>query len=288
MVFDAEAAGAKARSHTIYVWPSNELIAQSWHWPASWHEAFEFATGRIGLAVAVCLLDGRPFARRRVTLDLSLGSVTFSVRRAGTSIVVTVSAFTGPEPPRPEGPDGGHRQPRAADGLVLGLRGSGRSYYLAVFHGHMPAVPAENRLPFATGCSLRESEWSGQLAVLAGTLAQASVWRRNPLAEKAPGPRSRVRIRTRGHADHRAISLAIPVALVSAPAWSAYLNPERGIRLSRLSGSQTGRGERTGPGRFADRSEPRTFFLDRRVPFDWRPLQVQQARFDYLQSRYLH
>jgi hypothetical protein len=209
--------------------------------------------------------------------------VAFGVRRAGASVVVTVSAFAAPEPPRPDdpGPDGGCRQPSAADGLVLGLRGSGRSFYLAVFHGYMPAIPAENLLPCGTAGAAETVPWGGHPAGFADAMARTARVV-SPFDQTRSGLRSHLRAEPE-HAKRRAISLAIPVALVSAPAWSAYLNPERAICWNRLSG-----GERAKPGRFGDRPERRTFSLDRRVPFDWRPLPMQRTRFDYQQSRYLH
>ena len=149
MAYGAEPAGGRGPSHTIYVWPSKELTAKSWSWPASWHEAFQHAAGRIGLAVAVCVLEGQPLGRRQAVLRLSMGTLRISVRRRGTSIFVNVHEFAGPETPGPDtpGPDGGARQqPSSVDGLVLGLRGSGRNSYLVVFHGYMPPTPAENSL----------------------------------------------------------------------------------------------------------------------------------------------
>ena len=148
MAYGAEPAGGHGPSHTIYVWPSRELTAKSWYWPASWHEAFQHAAGRIGLAVAICVLEGQPIGRRQAALRLSMGTLLISVRRRGASTIVNVHEFTGPETPGPDtpGPDGGARQPSCVDGLVLGLRGSGRSSYLVVFHGYMPPTPAENSL----------------------------------------------------------------------------------------------------------------------------------------------
>jgi hypothetical protein len=149
MAYGAEPAGVDGPAHTIYVWPSRELTAKSWYWPASWHEAFQHAAGRIGLAVAMCVLEGQPLGQRKAVLRLSMGCVRISIRRKGASIFVNVHEFTGPETPGPDtpGPDGGARQqPSSVDGLVLGLRGSGRSSYLVVFHGYMPPVPVENSL----------------------------------------------------------------------------------------------------------------------------------------------
>jgi hypothetical protein len=148
MAFGAEPAGAGASVQFIYVWPSRELTQQSWSWPATWHEAFQDAASRLGLACAICLLDGRRFSRRLISLQLSTGLTTFRVKRRGKSIFITVVEFAGPDSPGPvtPGPDG-PRQPSAVDGLVLGLHGSGKTAYLVVFHGHMPPIPAGELSP---------------------------------------------------------------------------------------------------------------------------------------------
>jgi hypothetical protein len=143
MAYGAELAGAAAPVRFIYVWPSRELIARSWSWRASWHEAFQDAASRIGLAVAIYLLEGRGLSQRLISLRLSIGFTRFRVKRRGRSILITVVEFTGPDSPEPDGPGpDGPRQPSAVDGLVLGLHGSGKEAYLVVFHGHMPPVPA--------------------------------------------------------------------------------------------------------------------------------------------------
>jgi hypothetical protein len=156
MAYGAEPAGGHSSSHTIYVWPSRELTAKSWHWPASWHEAFQHAAGRIGLAVAMCVLEEQPLGRRQAVLRLSMGTLRITVRCKGTSIFVKVHEFTGPETPGPDspGPDGGAQQPSSVDGLVLGLRGSGRSAYLVVFHGYMPPIPAESSLSWSPAANI--------------------------------------------------------------------------------------------------------------------------------------
>jgi hypothetical protein len=143
MAYGAEPAGAAALAHTIYVRPSRQLIAQSWHWPASWHLAFEYATAELVLAAATCVLCGLPVTKARIAAQLSIECVKFLVRRKGTSVYIAVLEFTGPQTgPDAPGPDGGCQQPRAADGLAVGLRGSGRTFQLVVFHGYMPAIPA--------------------------------------------------------------------------------------------------------------------------------------------------
>jgi hypothetical protein len=147
MAYGAEPAGPGALAHTIYIRPSPELIARSWHWPACWHRAFEYATAELGLAAATCILNGLRLTKRLIALQLSIESVKFRVRRRGASIYIAVLEFTGPETgPDAPGPDGGCQQPRSADGLGLGLRGSGKTFHLVVFHGYMPAVPAQNVL----------------------------------------------------------------------------------------------------------------------------------------------
>jgi hypothetical protein len=142
MAYGAEPAGAAALAHTIYVRPSRQLIAQSWHWPASWHLAFEYATAELVLAAATYVLYGLPLSGARIAAQLSIECVKFRVTRKGTSVYIAVLEFTGPRTgPDAPGPDGGCQQPRAADGLAVGLRGSGRTFQLVVFHGYMPAVP---------------------------------------------------------------------------------------------------------------------------------------------------
>ena len=145
MAYGAEPAGTDPLAHTIYIWPSLELIARSWHWPESWHVAFEQAASQIGRAVAVCVLGGLPVSERPIAMELSAGCISFSVRLLGTGIYVTITEFEGPEAPGPDspGPDGGCQQPRAADGLVLGLRGSGKCFCLVTFYGYLPPLPVE-------------------------------------------------------------------------------------------------------------------------------------------------
>jgi hypothetical protein len=155
MAYGAELAGAGASVQFIYVWPSRELIERSWSWPASWHEAFQDAASRIGLSVAIYLLEGSRLSRQLISLQLSIGFTKFRVKRRGTSIVITVVEFTGPYVPGPDtpGPDGA-RQPCAVDGLVLGLHGSGKNAYLVVFHGKLPIPAGEHpsRLPMDRIC----------------------------------------------------------------------------------------------------------------------------------------
>jgi len=143
MALGAEPLGTNPLACFIYIWPSRELIARSWHWPASWHEAFEHAAGLLGFAAATQVLDGRSFDQEQFELPLHACCVRFSVTHRGESIMIAISDFTGPDTPDP---DGGARQPSPVDGLVLGLRGSGRYFRLVVFHGFMPSIPKINEL----------------------------------------------------------------------------------------------------------------------------------------------
>ena len=144
MAYGAEPAGADPLAHTIYVWPSRELTARSWHWPESWHVAFEQAASQIGRGAAVCVMGGVPVSERPIAIELSTGCITFSVRHRGTGVYIAITEFEGPEHPGPRspGPDGGCQQPRAVDGLVLGLRGSGKRFCLVAFYGYLPPLPA--------------------------------------------------------------------------------------------------------------------------------------------------
>jgi hypothetical protein len=158
MAYGVEFARAGALAQTIYVWPSQGLMSRSWSWPAAWHVAFQDAASRLGLAVALYGLDGRRFTRRLVEMRLSVGSVAFRVRQRGASVFVTVSDFTAPVSPLPDGPDG-TRQPGAVDGLVLGLHGSDRGVYLVVFYGQMPPVPVGASSPAGRPTAGHKREW---------------------------------------------------------------------------------------------------------------------------------
>jgi hypothetical protein len=137
---DIVAGGCPA--HTIYIWPSRELIARSWDWPEAWHEAFEQAAGQLAGLVATCVLGGLPVTQEPAARQLRAGRASFRVKCSGTRIYIAVLDFEGPHPP---GPDGGTRkQPYPVDNLVLGLRGSGKSFTIVTFYGPLPPVPAEN------------------------------------------------------------------------------------------------------------------------------------------------
>jgi hypothetical protein len=147
MADGAETVGGACLAHTIYIWPSRALVARSWDWPEAWHEAFAQAASQLGGLVATYVLGGLPVVQQSISVELRAGCVSFSVECRGTSIYIAVSDFEGPDEPGPDapGPNGGtRRQPYAADGLVLGLRGTGKSFTVVTFYGPLPPIPAGN------------------------------------------------------------------------------------------------------------------------------------------------
>jgi hypothetical protein len=150
MAYGAEPAGADTLAHTIHIWPSQELIARSWSWSEAWHAAYEQAASEVGRAVAVCVLGGLSVSEQPIAMELPAGYVSFSVSLWGTSIQISITAFEGPGGPDAPGPDGGCRQPRPADGLVLGLRGTGKCFALVTFYGYLPPLPAGCNIPART------------------------------------------------------------------------------------------------------------------------------------------
>jgi hypothetical protein len=139
---DIVAGGCPA--HTIYIWPSRELIGRSWDWPGAWHEAFEQAAGQLAGLIATCVLGGLPIIQEPATRQLRAGRVSFRVKCCGTRIYIAVLDFEGPHAP---GPNGGTRKlPCPVDALVLGLRGSGKSFTIVTFYGPLPPVPAKNHI----------------------------------------------------------------------------------------------------------------------------------------------
>lgn len=131
--------------YTIHVWPTDELVDESWGWPECWHAAYEEFAWMLGLAVATQLPRGGSFARQEVKISTSIGCVRFTISQAGTTVHIAISAFTGPHAPGPNG--GMTQQPTAIGGLVLGLRRSNRYFYVVVFHGVIPDIPVRNILP---------------------------------------------------------------------------------------------------------------------------------------------
>ena len=141
MAYATKPPGADPLAHTIYVWPSQQLIARSWAWPEAWHAAYEHAASEVGRDVAVRVLGGLAVREQSIELKLGVAWVSFTVRVSETSIFVSITAFEGPDGPNSPGPNGGCEQPRSADGLILGLRGTGKSFVLVTFYGYLPPLP---------------------------------------------------------------------------------------------------------------------------------------------------
>lgn len=145
MAYGEELMGESPLAYTIHVWPTSELVAQSWSWPERRRQAYELVAGVLGLAVVMQILDAGALPEDEIEMPTSLGRVTFTISQAGTTIHIAISEFTAPDRPGPNG--GARQQPTPIDGLVLGLRGSDRYFHLVVFHGVLPSLPADNILP---------------------------------------------------------------------------------------------------------------------------------------------
>ena len=132
-------------AHTIHVWPTRELIAQSWTWSERWHAAYQEMAWAISLAAATQVLEGGTFAGTEIDTETGIGSVTFAISQVGTTVHIVVSEFSGPNAPDPDG--GIEAQPHAIGGLVIGLR-SGRNgtFHVVIFHGSVPTIPCINRM----------------------------------------------------------------------------------------------------------------------------------------------
>lgn len=141
---DKKAVGGGCLTHTLYVWPDREVIADSVYWPLAWHLAFDKAARQLGERVACCVLGGLPICPEPISIELlPSGWLEFSVHVSGTSIDVVIWTFEGPDGPEPDapGPNGGVRR-STADGLVLGLRGTGKSFSITTFYdGPVPRIP---------------------------------------------------------------------------------------------------------------------------------------------------
>jgi hypothetical protein len=144
MAYGAEPPRGETLAHTMYVRPSRALIARSWHWPDSWHGAYEQATTNVAQKVAACVLNGLSIVQHLITMELPAGRISFCVTRWDRSIYIAVSDFEGPDDPEPTdpGPKGGTRQPNAADGVVLGLRGTGKNFTIVTFCGYLRPAAA--------------------------------------------------------------------------------------------------------------------------------------------------
>lgn len=144
MAYGAQASGIPPLIRTIYVWPTPALIAVSWNWPPAWHQAYAHLAGALGVAAMLSALEGKPIDELAIEMPDGVDSVTFKFAQTATSIHITVTSFTGPDAPGPNG--GARQQPCTIDGLVLGLRGSGKYLHLVVFYGYMPPTPITNIL----------------------------------------------------------------------------------------------------------------------------------------------
>jgi hypothetical protein len=157
MAYATKPAGADPLAHTIYIWPSQELVARSWDWPEARHVAYEHAASEVGREVAVHVLGGLAIREQSIELRLAAGWISFTVRVFGTSIFVSIAAFEEPDGPDSPGPGGGCEQPRSADGLILGLRGTGKCFSLVTFYGYLPPLP----VGYTPGDLARILGWNG-------------------------------------------------------------------------------------------------------------------------------
>jgi hypothetical protein len=142
MAFSTEPVRGDCLTHTICIWPSRALVAGSAYWPESWHQAFRCATRQVGRVVASYVLGGLAITPQPITMELPVGCIGFSVRCRDTSIYIAVSDFEGPDDSGPDapGPNGAtRRQGSPADGLILGLRGTGKSSTVVTFYGPLSA-----------------------------------------------------------------------------------------------------------------------------------------------------
>ena len=144
MAIDAGSAATGRLRYTIHVRPSRALVDASWRWSTEQHAAFAQVAGDLSCAAAFCVIEGAPVCEEEIARRLAIDGVQFCVTCSQSSIFIFVTDFTGPDSPGPYGPGGGTQQPHSAEGLVLGLRGSGKSFHLVVFQGHMLPMPVEN------------------------------------------------------------------------------------------------------------------------------------------------
>ena len=141
MAYGEEVAREIPRAFMIHVWPTDELIAESWGWPESWHTAYAQIAWTLGLAAATQVVDGGSFDGQTGEFGPPIGCVRFTISQIGTTVHITISDFAGPQAPPPP-PNGGiGQQPTTIGGLVLGLREANGYFHVVVFHGPAPEIP---------------------------------------------------------------------------------------------------------------------------------------------------
>jgi hypothetical protein len=98
----------------------------------------------VGLALTAVrqIVEGCSFPAGEMSAATPIGRVTFSLSQRNRTVHIEVREFTVPHSPSPNG--GKRRKTISADGLVLGLRGSKRSFHLVTFYGKVPPIPARN------------------------------------------------------------------------------------------------------------------------------------------------
>jgi hypothetical protein len=232
-------------THTLHVWPTREVMVQSAYWPAWWYPAYERAVRELADWVARRILGGLPDCPEPIRMELRpAGSLTFSFRLWGTTIEVLIREFEGPEDPEPDapGPDGGVRQ-RAADGLVLALRGTGKEFTVVRFYdGLVPSVPVGRggRLrpctvgiltapsgaarPGMAGTPGMRAGGGGHAAATKARPGSGNGWQPGaaPAAKKqaGSGQRPRIKVETHHHcwmdALHKARPVLVPFACLSS------------------------------------------------------------------------
>jgi hypothetical protein len=143
MAYAEQPAENNLLAFTIHVWPTDDLLARSWTWCERWREAYEHVAGALGLAAATQVLQGGSFVQCQMDVATSGGRVTFAISQVGATVYITISDFSGPHSPDPNGGIG--QQPVSVGGLVLGVRGSNRYFHVVVFHGVLPSIPTIDR-----------------------------------------------------------------------------------------------------------------------------------------------
>jgi hypothetical protein len=139
MAYGEQFSAASPLAYTIHVWPTAELAARSWSWPERRRQNFAHVAWMLALAAATQILKGGSFVKQDIKVPTIFGRVTFTIAQTGNTVHITISEFSGPHAPGPNGGLG--KQPACIGGLVLGLRGSNRYFHLVRFLGTIPATP---------------------------------------------------------------------------------------------------------------------------------------------------